>query len=240
MTAASFTSPRPIPFRIGERNAEEEAARRGGGDQPLRHPGQVGGDRDAEAKDGADDQDFVRNQPLFKIGDGDRRQHRDEDQVDRDLRRVAPVDQHDGRPQESHGQLGERVEGRDPLATAARPATQEDPRDDRDVVAGGDRRAASGTPRARPDDRLPPRDPVSDDRDEAADDQPLHERDYGPGCHWRKFYPSVRRPGAAGLTVVPARAADHLEAKLGATRFPVSDRVDRLDPNNVAPFCAAA
>ena len=88
-----------------------------------------------------------------------------------------------GREEQADGELDQRIGGGNPGAAVAATAAQDQPGDDRDVVALGDLRLALGASRARSDDRLADRDPMGDDAQKAPDDQAEEPEEDCDACH---------------------------------------------------------
>ena len=115
-------------------------------------------------------QDLVRDDAVLEVDPGDRDQHGGERELDHEV--VAePVRQDDGAEDQARDQLDQRVAGGDARRAVTAAAAQEEPRDDRQVVPGPDRRVAAGAVRGRGDERLSAREAVGDDVQERPDDQ---------------------------------------------------------------------
>ena len=142
----------------------------------------------------AGEQDLVGDDPLLEVGESDRRQHRRQDQVEGDLGRIVPVDGDGGGEERAHGELGQRVTGRDRRPAAASAAAEDQPAEYRDVVAGGDLGAARRALGAREDQRHPPWHPVGDGGGEAAGGEAEEEGDDDGRGHGRSFYAERRLP----------------------------------------------
>ena len=90
---------------------------------------------------------------MLEVGDGDRRERRQERTGERDLGEVVLEDEQRGNEPRGERQLEQRVQDRDPAAAAPAAATEQQIGEDWDVVAIGDLDATRAAARARCDDR---------------------------------------------------------------------------------------
>ncbi len=136
--------------------------------------GQVSPGRQDEAESEDAEGDLVRQHSRLEVGrrqdDGRRRQQRPGER-----HRPEAVEE-GGREEDGPDErFDERVPGRDRRPAGAAAAPQEEPREDGDVVAGGDRRQAGRAAGARGDDGRALREPVNADVREGAEDGPERE-----------------------------------------------------------------
>ena len=159
----------PHPSRVDERGDEEEDESAGAGYEQLGQdvgPEGDGGDQPVDRRRGDDP---VGHDLVLEVdeADGDQRR-REGDQ--RDQLGMEPTREHHAYEAERREQLDRGVARRDRLAAVPAASLEEQPGEQRHVVARCHRRLAVRTARARPDERLPDREPVHHDIEEGADD----------------------------------------------------------------------
>jgi hypothetical protein len=152
--------------------ASATRTRGGGGDRSVGQAARIADRRDRHGDDRTRRENGVGDHAAFEIGQRDHDQQRAEDEAQRQLGGVAgPQDQHGRCEQRRHSQLGQRVTGGNRRIAVPASAPQEEPRDDGDVVVGGNRLAAMRAPGTPGNERLASWHPVRDNGREAAKDQ---------------------------------------------------------------------
>ena len=176
-------------LRVGERRQQEEAAAGGARDQALDLAGWVEQQAEDDRGDRRGGGELVRQQARVEVDQRQRDEERDEHEPEHELRGVVVVDGDDEHEQQRGPGLDERVAARDRLAAVAAAPSQQQPRDDGDVVARAHRRVALRAVRARVLEHRAARQPVGDDVEERADDEAAQQGDERPKsmATWRRL-----------------------------------------------------